>query len=453
MRITRRRVLVGGASLGALSLVGCETAAKPAPETGDTGSTPVRAPEPDPWAAPGTEDALAFAWGIQVGDATTSTAVVSVRTTEQSLVLVVAEADGDGWVELERVEDLVPDDGVVQVTLEGLAAETVYSVVAYAPDGDRRSPVGRLRTALGADDWRVVTFGAVSCLAGNHPWPSLSFAAAEKLDFFCLLGDTIYADYDPDPFLYETKWETALSTAGLRDLTASTSIVVTWDDHEVANNYSFDEDGIEEKFDEGLVAFRRALPQTQGPGGTGIWRKLSWGAVLDVFVLDCRGERRDGDYISVEQMGWLKDGLSTSTARFKIVLNSVPITDLTAIFGAAQDEDRWAGYPTQREEILAHIRDNAIGGVLWVTGDVHYGQLGRVDPAGGTAEDQWEVLVGPGGSRLNAIVEAFVGSEQYPIVFAQWNWTRFTCDPGAGTITVTWIGDDGATIQEQVLDV
>ncbi|MFO0003851.1 MAG: alkaline phosphatase D family protein, partial [bacterium] len=146
--------------------------------------------------------------------------------------------------------------------------------------------------------------------------------------------------------------------------------------------------------------------------------------MLDLFALDCRGERRDGNYISPEQMAWLKAELSASTARFKVILNSVPITDLSAIFGTTQAMDRWQGYPAQREEILAHIRDDAVEGVLWITGDVHYAQIGRVDPAGGPGEDQWEVFCGPGGSTLNVLVEAFIGNEQYELLFAQWNYTR-----------------------------
>ena len=454
MRITRRNVLVGGASLGALSLVGCDTGAKNPTDTGAAEPTPERAPEPEAWAAPGTEDAAAFAWGVQVGDATPTTAIVSVRTPEQALTLVVMEADGEGWIELERQEGLVPDEGVLQVALEGLVAESVYAVVAYAADGERRSPVARFRTALGAEDTRIVTFGAVSCIAGNQPWPSLTHAAAAKLDFFCLLGDTVYVDYGDDAFDYESKWRTALATKGLRDVTASTSIIATWDDHEVANNYAFDEPGIEEKFADGLVAFRRALPQSRGPGGTGIWRKLSWGAALDVFALDCRGERRDGNYISTEQMAWLKAELSASTARFKILLNSVPITDLTALFGPVEEGDRWQGHPDQRAEILGHIRDTAIPGVLWVSGDVHFANIARIDPAGGIGEDQWEVFAGPGGSTPNYLVDAYVGgTEQYAVMFAQWNYARFTCDPGKGTILVTYIGDDGAVIEEMELSV
>lgn len=450
MSISRRGVVVGGASLGALSVLGaCDGSRGSGPQGSDTAEG-----ELSPWSPAGSVDAAAFAWGVQVGDATANAAVISVRTLETRVVLVLARATCDAgvcWDEVERTEALEVSDRVLQLTLDGLDADSEYSVVVYAQDGERRSPVTRFRTALPADGWRVVTFGATCCLGGNEPWPSLSYAAAEQLDFFCLAGDTIYADNPPDAFDLDSKWATALATQGLLDLTASTSIIAAWDDHEVDNNWSYDTAGMEETVQSALAEFRRALPQTIGPGSPGVWRKLAWGQVCDVFVLDCRGERRDGSYVSVEQMDWLKAGLASSTARFKIILNTVPITDYAAFWQSTQIDDRWSGFPAQRSEILQHIAGQDITGVLWISGDLHMAQIGYVDPAGGVAADQWEVLVGPAGSFPNVLANMYAGDPQYPVLFAFFNWTRFVCDPDAGTIAVTFIGDDGAVIAERVL--
>ena len=62
-------------------------------------------------------------------------------------------------------------------------------------------------------------------------------------------------------------------------------------------------------------------------------------------------------HISEEQMAWLKEGLSQSTARFKIIPNSVAIVDFEPLLGSAGKSDRWQGYSEQREEILGHIED------------------------------------------------------------------------------------------------
>ena len=208
-----------------------------------------------------------------------------------------------------------------------------------------------------------------------------------------------------------------------------------------------------ERYAAALQAFRECLPQRQGDTG-GIWRRLQWGAALDLFVLDCRSERAGGQYISTEQMEWLKAGLLNSTARFKIVCNSVPITDMSAMIGAAQAEDRWQGYPEQREEILGHIEHQGIEGVLWITGDVHFGQIGWVSPEGQVGHSAWEVYCGPSGGFLNPVAYYYVGNApQYEQIIYDYNWVRFECDPVQGTVRVQHLNDDGESLSDQVLEV
>ena len=74
----------------------------------------------------------------------------------------------------------------------------------------------------------------------------------------------------------------------------------------------------------------------------------------------------------------------------KLIPNSVPITDETAFVGEAAADDRWQGYPAQREELLAHITDNAIEGIVRVSvtttsrwSPTSTPREGRVEPVGG----------------------------------------------------------------------
>ena len=136
------------------------------------------------------------------------------------------------------------------------------------------------------------------------------------------MGDTVYADNASTPDRYWDYWDFILKQKGVVDVCSSTSLVCTWDDHEVGNNWSFGQPGIDAKVEMAFGAFSKAIPLRLGDYGYGIWRKLSWGKAVDVFVLDCRSERRDGNYVSAEQLDWLKNGLVESSARFKIVLNS-----------------------------------------------------------------------------------------------------------------------------------
>jgi alkaline phosphatase D len=409
-------------------------------------------PEPDPWEAPGSEDLDAFAWGVLVGDATPYQAMLSARTLEPEVDLVLMEGVEGGWNEVARHEQLTPEDGVLQLELTDLKQDHTYSVALYATDGERRSRVTRFRSAPVLGTSRVIRFGSTSGLGGNYPWLNLSMAAEQRYDFFFLAGDTIYADWGADTG-FVNKWKEALSRDGLRDLSASTAYIATWDDHEVADNWSYDSPGMEAKAAEGLAAFRQAVPLRDGPGGTLLWRTLRWGDAVEVFALDCRGERRDGDYISTEQMDWFKAALADSDARFKVVLNSVPITDLADVVGNLMADDRWQGFPQQRDEILSFILDEGIDGVVWISGDFHLGAVALVDPVGGVADDQWEILTGPSGSSINPAVYLFQANERYPVILGQFNYTHFEADPVAGTLLVRFVGDDGSTLDELLLEI
>ena len=201
-----------------------------------------------------------------------------------------------------------------------------------------------------------------------------------------------------------------------------------------------------------LDAFRRNLPQRTGPGGSGLWRRLVWGDTLELFVLDCRSERRDGDYVSREQMDWLKGALTASTARFKLLLNSVPITDMDSVYLGVQAEDRWDGYPEQRREILEHVTERGVTGVLWVSGDFHWGAVTRVgDEPEDPGFDQVEVFAGPGGSSINPLAYLVGEDDRYPAVVTEHNVVLIDADPQAGTLWVRFVAASGEILREATL--
>ena len=69
--------------------------------------------------------------------------------------------------------------------------------------------------------------------------------------------------------------------------------------------------------------------------------------------------------LGARQKAWLKDGLRASRAPFKFVLSSVPLHGPWGV-------DRWAGYATERDELLeASCGTSAFGGVIVLSADVH----------------------------------------------------------------------------------
>jgi alkaline phosphatase D len=453
MKPSRRELLSG---MSAIALApGCSKPKRniAASDSGttDTGTpaaapAPERSSEPDTsWEPEGFIDEDRFPSGIQVGDVGPNSAIVSIWMTTDEAVLRQAEAVGAEWIEAREPTVVVRDGNRARIELTGLAADTPYCI--FASDSEGRSRVTRFRTALGSDGWRQLTIGATACLKRNQPWANMSHVAATRPDLFMLLGDTVYADHANTLEEYQAYWAAALTTQGLKDVSALTSLIATWDDHEVMDSFEGLNTPIE-RHEMALEAFREGIPQREGEDG-GIWRKLSWGKTADIFVLDSRGER-DGEsqYLSPAQMDWLKQGLRDSTARFKLIMNSVPITDYTPIFGAALESDRWQGYPAQRGELLDHIVANETEGVLWITGDFHCCTASRVDPEGGVAADQWEIMVGPGGSNLNIVADLVEPSTQFPLMFGAWASNLIHLDPGTGQVRVQWVGDDGEVIEQ-----
>jgi alkaline phosphatase D len=435
---TSRRKFIKTTVAGSLVLQSCSK-----DKENDTGDTEIigedRSEEPLKWVPSEPLDEDAFPYGIQSGDVYKNSAIVSVHSSVSNASLILMEAQSTTWVEVQNIENISFEDGLYQSSLENLKPDTAYNICAFS-DGIR-STVSRFRTAPASSSMRKIVFGSTSCMSSNRPWPSLSHAATQDYDFFCFLGDTVYADGSVTYDDYWYHWNRALRQQGMRDITSSTSIIATWDDHEVDNNWNYDEIS-SAQFLAALSSFRNALPQRTGTDGS-IWRKCTWGQTAEVFVLDCRSERRNGKYISAEQMQWLKDGLLASKAQWKIILNSVPITNMEDLLGPAISEDRWQGFPEDRSDILTYIEEEQIPNILWVSGDFHYGMVAKVSRMGDSGFEMYEVLTGPTGSGPSPLGELLVPTDQYIYGHSTWCYTRFTVDPADQSVFVEFIGDDG----------
>lgn len=449
MRV-QRRAFLSGLTAAAL-LPAC--AKDKAPSDSDTAAPPApdRAPEPAPWVAEGTVDLTAFPRGVWVGDPAETSAILTSRTAEAEVSLVLMAAEGDtGWVEAQRQDGLVPDaDGLLRLELTGLSADTAYSVALLSADGARRAEVTRFRTApaLTAAS-RKLRLGATSCMGGSSPdLLNLGFVQQEALDLFLFLGDFVYADGSKVAADYRAYYDRTMARPTVQGVAAGSAVVAIWDDHEVNNNWYFGQNVTEDQYAEALRVYRESLPQREGPSG-GLWRAVRFGPDLELFVLDCRSER-DPDapkIMSDAQLAWAIDAIKASDARFKLVLTSVHITDHSPLFGSLEAKDRWQGYEAQRLALLDGV--SGVEGVVFITGDMHYAGVQIPSDAGVPGSDRLEIMAGPSGSRINELVAFFEPHERYPLLIAAWCWALIELDPGVGEVYVRFIGDDGAILGE-----
>lgn len=147
-----------------------------------------------------------------------------------------------------------------------------------------------------------------------------------------------------------------------------------------------------------------------------LYRKIAYGPLLDVFVLDMRTNKDandantgpDGRIFGPAQTKWLVDSLRESTATWKIIANDLPLglvvadgeqKNAIAFEGPANGDP---GAPSGREReiarVLSSIKANKVTGVVWLTADVHYTAAHRYSPerAAFTDFDEfWEFVSGP----------------------------------------------------------
>jgi len=161
----------------------------------------------------------------------------------------------------------------------------------------------------------------------------------------------------------------------------------TWDDHEFGPNDS--NRGYEMK-DTTLDAFRWYWPMRSGgePDNPGIYTRFKQGDA-EFFILDGRYHRDDAtikdstpgkSILGRRQVDWLKSALGESNANPNVAVRFIAVG--SQFLNPYPIGENFARYPGERNELLAFLAANEIGGVVFLTGDRHFGELSRLERPG-----------------------------------------------------------------------
>jgi alkaline phosphatase D len=252
-------------------------------------------------------------------------------------------------------------------------------------------------------------------------WPAVDALAARRPDTFLFIGDTIYADHrcggDAVPgadFVasslaeFHAKHRYNRADPAVQRLFRQTSVVAIWDDHEVRSNFAGPDEPLTAI---GLRAFLDFWPIATSPEEpTRLYRRLRRGRLVEIFVLDTRQYRsanrtRDGPdktMLGPEQRRWLVDALVDSTATWKVVVSSVPLS----IAKGRPFGDSWArrsilghvtGFAGERDAILREVRRRGIERLVVLVTDVHHGAFFTHRPPAGP--EVHELIAGPLAAR------------------------------------------------------
>jgi alkaline phosphatase D len=417
-------------------------------------------------------DRPASSHGVQSGDVSTDSAVVWARA-DRPARMWVEWSTTESFRTIERagyVDALPETDFTANMLLEHLpAGQDIFYRIRFedfsSPTIMSEPEVGRFRTAPA--DRRSLSFVWSGDTAGQG-WGidesrggmrSYATMLRNRPDFFIHNGDNIYAD---GPIAAEQKmpngevWKNIVTESKAkpaetlaefrgnykynlldRNVLAfnhEVPIFSQWDDHEVTNNWWPGEpltraEHQRKKYVEknALVlasrasrAFREYMPMRSIQAEAGrVYRQISYGPLLDIFMLDMRsyrgpnGEGREETYgppayfLGPDQLAWLKRSLLNSRATWKVIAADMPISllvvyDIDRNWGVEAVAQGDHGPPRGREleiaDLLAFVKRAHIRNTLWLTADVHYTAAHYYDPNKAAFQDFepfWEFVSGP----------------------------------------------------------
>jgi len=311
----------------------------------------------------------------------------------------------------------------VHVEPRGLESDRWYFYRFLA--GDAVSPVGRTRTAPAANAAVPrLRFALASCQHYEHGYyTAYPHMAADDLDLVVFLGDYIYesslrrnqvrqheraeepvslAEYRARHALYKTD-------VNLQAAHRTFPWIVTWDDHEVDNDYANDrqEDGAtpEEFLLRRAAAYRAyyehmPLPAAMRPSGPAmpIHAVWPWGKLANFYLLDGRqyrspqacpkkaGGGTDVDprecvelhelsrtMLGAAQEGWLDRQFAASRATWNVIAQQGVMAQVGFVSGANQRvwSDGWDGYPAARARLLESVVARGLANPVVIGGDTH----------------------------------------------------------------------------------
>ena len=380
-------------------------------------------------AAPPDRDVPVVTHGVVVGDVTASSAVLWARASGDAMLNVVLS--GGAHRRVAPTSASAAHDYTARALLDRLAPDTTYRYRAWFSLGARGvahgpAATGSFRTAPADEDAEPVRLAFGGDIGGQNVCrdavegiPIAGTIDAWSPDVFVGLGDMVYADnacdavgrygnsqlpggFGPAVDLpgFWAHWRYNRADAALQRLVGGTSYVGVWDDHEVVNDFGPLTDAPTTPpytgahlLPLGRQAFVDYTPIATAPER--LYRSLRWGRHLELFVLDTRSYRdanfADDDpaspktMLGPEQLAWLKAGLASSDATWKVIVSSVPMSIPTG-FPPTNGRDGWAnfdqttGYERELVELLRFMQTRGIDRPVWITTDVHFAEAFRYRP-------------------------------------------------------------------------
>ncbi|WP_244651397.1 MULTISPECIES: alkaline phosphatase [unclassified Lentimonas] len=347
----------------------------------------------------------------------------------------------------------------LRITLDGLFPDNCYDYVVKSDEKELAK--GSFTTALRAYDKGItrIVFGSDFHKIGVHNPQLLQQMLKREPLALLIIGDNTVDDRKRDMNMHRADYLLRDVSQPWSVFAANVPVYATWDDHDYYNN---DVSGIVgNRFTESdRKAVRKVWHQNwnnpiREDGPDGIYFNTRIGPV-EIFMLDTRSYReneRRGEYTSYlgkTQQEWLKQRLKASTAPYKILSSGTMWSDYVT-----DGKDSWGTWDTEaREEIFQFIEDEAINGVLLISGDRHGARGFTIPRPSGFKFYEFECgtlggVPGPGGIVKGCEEQLFGYNGHDTVAFGEFVFNTELDEP---TVTFRLIRESGELMEEHVLN-
>lgn len=351
-----------------------------------------------------------------------------------------------GGSDIEVAYEIATDEAMRTIVRKGtVPAEAAFAhsvhleVGGLEPDrpywyrfmsGGAASRIGRARTApTPGAALENIRFGFVSCSNYEEGYfAAYRHLAEEDPDLVLFLGDYIYEYTNPYDGrvrahsdgveaktlpTYRNRYAQYRLDGDLQELHARAPSLVTWDDHEIENDYAGEwSENFEEPEDflvrrtAGYQAFYEHMPvrpSLSRPKGNRmrIYDRFTYGDLAEFSLIDGRQyrsreacyippdhggghlendascpERRDPSrsMLGMPQEAWLYNGLAQSKARWNVIAQDMMMADFAEHHrdgSVKYSTEDWNGYPEARARLLRQLQRTRVANPVVLSGDMH----------------------------------------------------------------------------------
>lgn len=212
-----------------------------------------------------------------------------------------------------------------------------------------------------------------SCNREFLPQPLWPLMTAEKAQLFIWGGDNVYGDKKPFKNQIQKKYQIQNNIQAYKIFKEHVPIIGIWDDHDYGKNNgdsNYKKKEINKKF---LLDFLEIEKDAPVRNRDGVYQAFTFGPIgkqVKFLLLDPRFNQSKTDFLGKNQWLWLEKELKESKAQVHFIMTGIPFLP-PDIPGS----EEWANKPMQQQKLLNLIKVNKIPGVVFLSGDKHFGAI------------------------------------------------------------------------------